>query len=65
MRIQIILIGFAVSTITHSAAALTIEETANCVPAELVGNEHMRWGFPGGDCDVLVNQHFVTCHNDA
>jgi DNA/RNA endonuclease G (NUC1) len=25
------------------------------VPAELVGNEHLRWGYPGGDCAVLVN----------
>ena len=20
------------------------------VPPELVGNEHLRWGYPGGDC---------------
>ena len=35
------------------------------VPAELVGNEHLRWGYPGGDCAVLVNDHFITCHDNA
>jgi endonuclease G len=35
------------------------------VPAELVGNEHMRWGYPGGDCAVLVNDYFITCHDNA
>jgi endonuclease G len=35
------------------------------VPAELVGNEHLRWGYPGGDCAVLVNDYFITCHDNA
>jgi endonuclease G len=39
------------------------EETT--VPAELVGNEHLRWGYPGGDCTVLVNDHLITCHDKA
>ncbi len=34
------------------------------VPADLVGNEHLRWGYPGGDCTVLMNNYFVTCHDD-
>ena len=38
---------------------------ATGVPAELVGNEHMRWGFPGGDCEVLINEYFITCHDNA
>ena len=35
------------------------------VPAELVGNEHLRWGYPGGECTILVNDYFVTCHDNA
>ncbi len=34
------------------------------VLAELVGNEHLRWGFPGGDCVVLINEYFITCHDN-
>jgi len=33
------------------------------VPADVVGNEHLRWGFPGGDCDVLLGDYFITCHD--
>ncbi len=25
------------------------------VPAELVGNEHLSWGYPGGDCTLLID----------
>jgi hypothetical protein len=25
----------------------------------------MRWGFPGGDCDVLINPYFITCHDNG
>jgi len=35
------------------------------VPAELVGNEHLRWGYPGGNCTVLVNDYFITCHDNS
>ena len=35
------------------------------VPADLVGNEHLRWGYPGGNCVVLVNDYFITCHDNA
>ena len=34
------------------------------VPVELVGNEHVRWGYPGGTCAFLIKEHYVTCHND-
>ena len=40
-------------------------ERRSGVPVELVGNEHVRWGYPGGDCTVLVNDYFITCHDDA
>jgi DNA/RNA endonuclease G (NUC1) len=40
-------------------------ERSSMVPAELVGNEHMRWGYPGGECTVLVNDYFITCHDNA
>lgn len=34
------------------------------LPVELVGNEHVRWGYPGGTCAFLIKEHYVTCHND-
>ena len=40
-------------------------EFGSTVPAELVGNEHLRWGYPGGEGELLVNEYFVTCHNNA
>ncbi len=33
------------------------------LPAELVGNEHVRWGYPGGTCAFLVREHYVACHD--
>ena len=33
------------------------------VSAELVGNEHQHWGYPGGECDVRLNDYFITCHD--
>ncbi len=33
------------------------------LPAELVGNEHVRWGYPGGTCVFLVREHYVACHD--
>ncbi|MFC1639799.1 DNA/RNA non-specific endonuclease, partial [Gemmatimonadota bacterium] len=35
------------------------------VRADLVGNEHLRWGYPGGECVVLINDYFITCHDNA
>jgi endonuclease G len=35
------------------------------VPADLVGNEHMQWSFPGGDCGVLMSEFFIICHDNA
>jgi len=35
------------------------------VPAHLVGNEHLRWGYPGGECQVLINDWFITCHDNS
>ena len=33
------------------------------LPAELVGNEHVKWGYPGGTCVFLVREHYVVCHD--
>ena len=33
------------------------------LPAELVGNEHVKWGYPGGTCAFLVREHYVVCHD--
>ena len=33
------------------------------LPAELVGNEHVKWGYPGGTCAFLVREHYVACHD--
>jgi endonuclease G len=33
-------------------------------PVELIGNEHVQWGFPGGGCTFLTKDHYVTCHNN-
>ena len=33
------------------------------LPGELVGNEHVRWGYPGGNCVFLVREHYVACHD--
>lgn len=33
------------------------------LPIELIGNEHVRWGFPGGGCAFLIKGHYFTCHN--
>ena len=35
------------------------------VPAALVGNEHLQGGYPGGDCVVLINDWFITCHDNV
>lgn len=35
------------------------------LPEELIGNEHVRWGYPGGDCTLLVKEHYVICHDDV
>ena len=34
------------------------------LPVELIGNEHVQWGYPGGTCGFLIKEHYVTCHND-
>lgn len=31
------------------------------LPAELAGNEHVRWGYPGGRCTLLVKEFYVVC----
>ena len=33
------------------------------LPDGLLGNEHLRWGFPGGGCTPLVKEVFITCHD--
>ncbi|MBG7606308.1 MAG: DNA/RNA non-specific endonuclease, partial [Actinobacteria bacterium] len=38
--------------------------SGTAVPADLVGNEHLQWGYPGGDCVVLINDWFITCHDN-
>ena len=35
------------------------------LPAELVGNEHVKWGYPGGTCAFLVREHYVACHDSS
>lgn len=34
------------------------------LPAELVGNTHVRWGYPGGSCMLLVKEYYVVCHDN-
>ena len=36
--------------------------TAQELPAELVGNENTHWGYPGGDCTLLVKEFYVICY---
>jgi endonuclease G len=31
--------------------------------SEPTDNERTPWGYPGGDCDLLVKRHYVTCHD--
>ena len=45
-------------------AILGVTDTVPGIPAELVGNEHMQWGYPGGNCVFLIKDHYVSCHND-
>ena len=33
------------------------------LPAELVGNEHVSWGYPGWTCAFIVREHYVACHD--
>jgi endonuclease G len=33
------------------------------LPLEFAGNAHVRWGNPGGTCNVLFKRHYVTCHD--
>ena len=33
------------------------------LPTELAGNIHVRWGFPGGRCTILVKEFYVACHD--
>ena len=33
------------------------------MPAVLAGNEHVRWGFPGGSCAPLPKEFFIICHD--
>lgn len=37
--------------------------TPVALPEALLGNRHVRWGFPGGSCTALVKEHFITCHD--
>jgi hypothetical protein len=32
-------------------------------PAELVGNVHIRWGYPGGTCLMLVREFYAGCYD--
>lgn len=42
-----------------------IHQPPDELPEELMGNEHVRWGYPGGDCTLLVKEHYVICHDDT
>ncbi|HLC28621.1 MAG TPA: DNA/RNA non-specific endonuclease [Dehalococcoidia bacterium] len=33
------------------------------LPVELLGNVHVRHGFPGGRCTTLVKEFYVICHD--
>ncbi len=45
----------------HGLPAERVEE----LPEILRENEHVRWGYPGGDCTILVKEHYVICYDDA
>jgi endonuclease G, mitochondrial len=33
------------------------------LPAELIGNENVRWGYPGGGCTLLIKEFYVICED--
>jgi endonuclease G len=45
----------------HGLPAERIEE----LPEILRGNEQVRWGYPGGECTILVKEYYVICYDDA
>lgn len=45
----------------HGLAVAT--PSVSSLPDELVGNENVRWGYPGGGCTLLVKEYYVICEN--
>lgn len=35
------------------------------LPTALLGNDHVRWGYPGGSGTILPKPHFVILHDNA
>lgn len=33
------------------------------LPEELIGNENVHWGYPGGACTILVKEFYVICED--
>jgi endonuclease G, mitochondrial len=42
----------------------TDTRTAEAVPEELAGNENTRWGYPGGNCMLLIKDFYFICHDN-
>jgi endonuclease G len=46
-----------------ATAGAATAAAAAVMPASLVGNDNVRWGFPGGSCVPLNKEFFIVCHD--
>ncbi len=57
MRCRSLFLGLLLGLVV----ALPVRPGAAQLPLDLVGNPHVRWGYPGGNCQLLKAQYFLIC----
>ncbi len=56
------------ATASYCLALLALpagEPVAAQMPPELRNNVHVRWGYPGGSCRLLIKRYFLVCSDTA
>src|SRR3954465_10052123 len=58
-------VGSLIAACCALVAVSSTGTSAPPIPAKLANNIHVRWGYPGGSCELLVQPEFIICEDVA